>query len=80
MARKTKEQLETQLDAQIIRANRLEIEMARLRGGIQAATELASRGHIDLPGLVEEVQSLLSNYSEPFEVEDLDPPFEPGML
>lgn len=80
MARKTKEQLDNQLEAQIIRANRLEIEMARLRGGIQAATELASRGHIDLPGLIEEVHNLLYNYSEPFEVEDLDPPFEPGML
>lgn len=80
MARKTKEQLDTQLDAQIIRANRLEIEMARLRGGINAATDLAGRGHIDLRGLVEEVQNLLSNHSEPFEVEDLDPPFEPGAL
>ena len=78
MSRQTKDQLETSLDAQVIRANRLEIELARLRGGISAAISLANRGHLDLNGLVEEVQSLADQPSEPFEVEDANPPFVPG--
>lgn len=80
MARQTKDEITNQLDAAVLRANRVTLDLAKLRAGIGAAIELAGEGHLNLGGLIDEIDRLLSERSQPSEVEQAYPLFEPGEL
>lgn len=70
MSRLTKEQLELQLDAATLRANRVTLDLAKLRAGLRAVVELASAGHLGGDSLLDALEDLaMEEGTPPFEVE-----------
>lgn len=70
MSRQTKEELEKQLDAATLRANRVTLDHAKFRAGLRAVVELAAAGHLGGDSLLDALEDLaMEEGTEPFEVE-----------